>query len=88
MFRFPSIPRYKMSATCLFSGPGTMRSDFDAARVNLELAYQSLSGDDEFSVQAREAIELLVKAVTDVQAIRQLPVNVAVFPADRLPSKS
>lgn len=39
-------------------------SDFTAARVHLDRAANSLRGNDEVSCKTREAIDLLVEAVT------------------------
>ena len=40
-----------------------MKSEFSAARVHLERAYDALRGDDETSSKTREALDLLIEAV-------------------------
>ena len=40
-----------------------MKSEFSAARVHLERAYDALHGDDETSNKTREALDLLIEAV-------------------------
>jgi hypothetical protein len=40
-----------------------MKSEFSAARVHLERAYDALRGDDETSCKTREALDLLIEAV-------------------------
>jgi hypothetical protein len=40
-----------------------MKSDFSAARAHLEKAYHHLSGSDEASLKAQEALDWLIEAV-------------------------
>jgi hypothetical protein len=40
-----------------------MKSDFSAARAHLEKAYHHLSGQDEASRKAQEALDWLIEAV-------------------------
>ncbi|MER9572722.1 hypothetical protein NKI77_26625 [Mesorhizobium opportunistum] len=40
-----------------------MTSDFSAARVHLDRAYDYLRGDDPMSQRGREALDLLIEAV-------------------------
>ncbi|MFU0504859.1 hypothetical protein [Pseudaminobacter sp. NGMCC 1.201702] len=47
-----------------------MISDFSAARLHLEQASHHLSGDDEVSGRAREALDLLIAAMTCEQLKR------------------
>lgn len=42
-------------------------SDFAAARFHLERAFDKLNGQDEISVNAREALDLLIEAVATVE---------------------
>lgn len=42
-------------------------SNFSAARVHLELALDHLTGSDKITVQAREAIDLLIEAVATAE---------------------
>lgn len=52
-----------------------MHSDFSAARLLLEQAYHHLRGDDETSIKAREALDLIIEAVA-VEQFRR-PVRTA-----------
>lgn len=54
-------------------------SDFSAARLHLERAYDYLNGADETSRRAREALDLLIEAVA-VSECRRLPSQVVAFP--------
>jgi hypothetical protein len=44
-----------------------MTSEFSAARVHLERAYDALHGDDETSSTTRQALDLLIEAVADAE---------------------
>lgn len=44
-----------------------MQSDHAAARIHLERALEQLQGDDKVSVQARQALDLLIEAVVVAQ---------------------
>lgn len=59
-----------------------MQSDHAAARIHLERALKQLQGDDQVSVQAREALELLIEAVVDAQH-RRKPADVVWLPTSR-----
>lgn len=48
----------------------TGMSDFAAARVHLERAFDYLDGNDEISKNAREALDLLIEAVATAEFSR------------------
>ena len=56
-----------------------MKSEFPAARIHLERAYDALLGDDETSVKTREALDLLIEAVAAAEYSRP-PATVIDFP--------
>ncbi|MGB3391218.1 MAG: hypothetical protein WBA88_24925 [Pseudaminobacter sp.] len=58
-----------------------MDSDFSAARLLLERAYHQLHGDDEVSIKAREALDLIIEAVA-VEQFKRPPrvAKVLAFP--------
>jgi hypothetical protein len=65
-----------------------MISDFAVARLRLEQAYHHLSGDDEVSVRAREALDLLIEATACEQFKRPtLSAKVLNFPESNLKRK-
>ena len=47
-----------------------LHSDFSAARLHLDRAYDSLRGDDETSCKAREALDLLIEAIVTAEYAR------------------
>lgn len=47
-----------------------MRSDFSAARLHLDRAYDCLGGSDETSRKAREALDLMIEAVATAECTR------------------
>lgn len=61
-----------------------MTSDFSAARVHLDRAYHYLRGDDPISRRGREALDLLLEAVT-VEEFKQPRQNaeMLMFPIGR-----
>lgn len=61
-----------------------MDSDFTAARIALEQALERLQGDDATSVQAREALDVLIEAIIAAEFTRQPGVaNIIRFRASR-----
>ena len=54
-------------------------SDYTTARQALEIAYDSLSGDDLMSTEAREAIAMLLRAVADAQSSATIDATVIPF---------
>jgi hypothetical protein len=65
-----------------------MISDFSAARLRLEQAYYHLDGDDEVSVRAREALDLLIEAMAYEQFKRPtVSARVLNFPKSQLNRK-
>jgi len=56
-----------------------MSSDFISARIHLENARLALEGDDPTSCKAREALDLLIKAVTTAQRARPKAVLIDLF---------
>ncbi len=61
-------------------------SDFSAARVHLERAYDYLRGNDQTSGSAREALDLLIEAVA-IAECRRPKVQVLPYPFDRTSRK-
>lgn len=59
-----------------------MQSDHAAARIHLERALEQLQGDDKVSVQARQALDLLIEAVVVAQH-RRKPADVVWLPTSR-----
>ncbi|ESY14495.1 hypothetical protein [Mesorhizobium sp. LNJC394B00] len=61
-----------------------MISDFSAARVHLDRAYDYLRGDDPMSQRGREALDLLIEAVA-VEEFKQPRQSAEVlrFPIER-----
>lgn len=59
-----SLPEFRRGRT---KEQGSKMSDFAAARVHLQRAFDYLYGDDETSKQAREALDLLIEAVATVE---------------------
>jgi hypothetical protein len=57
-----------------------MNSDYAAARLHLERAFDYLRGNDDISRNAREAIDLLIEAVAAGQ-YNQPPAQLLRFPA-------
>ncbi|WP_421916551.1 hypothetical protein [Mesorhizobium sp.] len=47
-----------------------MKSEFSAARIHLERAYDALHGDDETSSNTRQALDLLIEAVAAAEYSR------------------
>lgn len=58
-------------------------SDFVTAHRALEIAFDSLSGDDLTSNEAREAVALLLHAIAEVQGKLPGPNNVIAFARSR-----
>ncbi|MGE0281217.1 MAG: hypothetical protein AB7P20_11490 [Rhizobiaceae bacterium] len=44
-----------------------MKSDIAGARIHMELACERLSGDDEFSAKAREALRIMIRAIDEIE---------------------
>lgn len=61
-----------------------MTSDFSAARVHLDRAYDYLCGDDPMSRRGREALDLLIEAVA-VEEFKQPRQNAEVLRFDWAP---
>lgn len=58
-----------------------MTSDFSAARVHLQRAYDYLKGNDNFSGSAREALDTLIEAIALVEC--QPTTKVLHYPTER-----
>ncbi|MET2830543.1 hypothetical protein [Mesorhizobium shangrilense] len=71
-----------------------MKSEFSAARVHLERAYDALRGDDETSSKTREALDLLIEAVAAAEYSRpsatviDLPIRAKNPSPPQIPQKS
>lgn len=52
------------------SKEAALHSDFSAARLHLDRACDYLRGDDETSCKAREALDLLIEAITTAEYAR------------------
>jgi len=63
-----------------------MKSEFSAARVHLERAYDALHGDDETSSKTREALDLLIEAVAAAEYSRPSAKVIALPSRARNPS--
>jgi len=59
-----------------------LKSDFSAARLHLQRAQDYLRGSDETSDQARQAIDMLLDAVTHAE-FRKPASNVIAFPEQK-----
>lgn len=59
-------------------------SDFFAARVHLEYAYDYLCGSDETSKRTREALDLLIEAVATME-FRRTQGQIIPFPDREMP---
>lgn len=54
-------------------------SDFTTARQALEIAFDSLSGDDRMSTEARKAVTMLLGAIADAQSSPSVSASVIPF---------
>jgi hypothetical protein len=63
----------------------TVASDFSAARLHLERAYHYLSGGDDTSRKACEALDVLIEAVAVAECTRPKG-EVVTFPGPRRPA--